>query len=184
MPTFVQTVLGTGPLVAGFALATLTIGWPIAAAQSGRVYLRIGFRRTALIGSVVVVIGGFWLLLLLGAGPPSGRSPPCCFVVGLGMGLVASPTLIAAQASVGWAERGVVTANNMFVRSIGSAVGVALFGAIANITLAGLAEPTAAAVATASHHVFVTGMVLSIVLLFTVWLTPKQPVPARDATTD
>ena len=57
VPTFVQTVLGTGPLVAGFALATLTIGWPISAALSGRFYLRLGFRRTALIGSVLVVIG-------------------------------------------------------------------------------------------------------------------------------
>ena len=45
VPTFVQTVLGTGPLVAGFALATLTIGWPISAALSGRFYLRLGFRR-------------------------------------------------------------------------------------------------------------------------------------------
>jgi len=36
VPTFVQTVLGTGPLVAGFALATLTIGWPISATLSGR----------------------------------------------------------------------------------------------------------------------------------------------------
>ena len=42
VPTFVQTVLGTGPLVAGFALATLTIGWPISAALSGRFYLRLG----------------------------------------------------------------------------------------------------------------------------------------------
>ena len=44
VPTFVQGVLGTGPLVAGFALATLTIGWPITASQSSRFYLRIGFR--------------------------------------------------------------------------------------------------------------------------------------------
>ena len=64
----------------------------------------------------------------------------CCFVVGLGMGLVASPTLIAAQSSVGWTERGVVTANNLFSRSIGSAVGVAVFGAIANATLGGSAH--------------------------------------------
>ena len=55
-----------------------------------------------------------------------------CFVVGLGMGLVATPTLIAAQSSVAWNERGVVTGTNMFSRSIGSSVGVALFGAIAN----------------------------------------------------
>ena len=51
VPTFVQGVLGTGPLVAGFALATLTVGWPITASQSGRVYLRIGFRATGLIGA-------------------------------------------------------------------------------------------------------------------------------------
>jgi CrcB protein len=37
VPTYVQDVLGTGPLVAGFALATLTMGWPISASQSGRV---------------------------------------------------------------------------------------------------------------------------------------------------
>ena len=35
VPTYVQDVLGTGPLVAGFALATLTLGWPISA-QPGR----------------------------------------------------------------------------------------------------------------------------------------------------
>ena len=55
VPTYVQGVLGTGALVAGFALAAMTVGWPIAAALSGRLYLRIGFRDTALIGSVIVV---------------------------------------------------------------------------------------------------------------------------------
>src|SRR3954465_1993292 len=64
VPTFVQAVLGTGPLVAGFALAALTLGWPISASQSGRVYLRIGMRFTALIGAVVVVLGSVLLLLL------------------------------------------------------------------------------------------------------------------------
>src|SRR6478609_2861928 len=141
VPTFVQTVLGTGPLVAGFALATLTIGWPISATLSGRFYLRLGFRRTALIGSVLVVIGGF-CCALLGAGSTVWAVAACCFLVGLGMGLVASPTLIAAQSSVGWDERGVVTANNLFFRSIGSAVGVAVFGAIANATLGGATEST------------------------------------------
>ena len=51
VPTYVQGVLGTGALVAGFALAAMTLGWPLAAALAGRVYLRIGFRDTALIGA-------------------------------------------------------------------------------------------------------------------------------------
>ena len=51
VPLYVQGVLGHNALVGGFAVAALTIGWPIAAATAGRVYLRIGFRSTALIGS-------------------------------------------------------------------------------------------------------------------------------------
>ena len=44
VPALVQGVLGSGALVAGFALAALTVGWPLAAGFSGRLYLRIGFR--------------------------------------------------------------------------------------------------------------------------------------------
>jgi MFS family permease len=54
IPTFVQDVLGTGPLVAGFALATLTMGWPISASQAGRLYLRFGVRACALVGGASV----------------------------------------------------------------------------------------------------------------------------------
>ena len=161
VPTYAQTSLGAGPLVAGLALATLTIGWPIAASTAGRVFLRIGFRNTALIGAVVVVARHHQSTLLLTGSSSIWQVALCSFVVGLGMGFVASPMLIAAQSSVSWSERGVVTATNLFGRSVGSAVGVALFGAIANITLAGLAEPTAGPVATATHHVFITATVLS-----------------------
>jgi hypothetical protein len=44
--------------------------------------------------------------------------------------------MIAVQSSVGWERRGVATATNMFSRSLGSAIGVSVFGAIANATLA------------------------------------------------
>ena len=54
------------------------------------------------------------------------------FVMGLGFGFVASPAIVAAQSSVGWERRGVATGATLFARSIGSAVGVAAFGAIAN----------------------------------------------------
>lgn len=135
VPTYVQGVLGTGPLVAGFALATLTVGWPIAAALSGRVYLRLGFRDTSLIG-VAVVVAGTVATLWLGEGSSVWSVAAACFLIGVGMGLTASPTLVAIQSVVGWQQRGVVTATNLFARSIGSAVGVAVFGAVANATLA------------------------------------------------
>ena len=183
VPTFVQTVLGTGPLVAGFALATLTIGWPISAALSGRLYLRFGFRTTALMGSVLVVAGAAMCVLLTGSSSV-WQVAVSCFVVGLGMGLVASPTLIAAQSSVGWYERGVVTANNLFFRSIGSAIGVAVFGAIANVTLgsATASTVTPVALAEAAHDVFVSALVLALVMVAAAFLLPGGLPPSTRET--
>ena len=55
VPTYVQDVLGTGPLVAGLAVGALTLGWPLSASQAGRIYTRIGFRYCALIGASIAI---------------------------------------------------------------------------------------------------------------------------------
>ena len=135
VPTYLEGALGVSPLVSGLALAALTLGWPISASVSGRFYLRIGFQRTVLIG-MAVAIAGAAALAVFASSPHLAVVTVSCFVVGLGMGLVATPSLIAAQSSARWNERGVVTGTNMFARSIGSAVGVAIFGAIANAVFA------------------------------------------------
>ncbi|MDT4983754.1 MAG: hypothetical protein QOF95_1244 [Pseudonocardiales bacterium] len=188
IPTFVQDVLGTGPLVAGFALSTLMLGWPMSASQSGKLYLRIGFRRTALGGSVFAV-AGCALLLLLNGSSPVPQVALTCFVIGLGMGLVGAPTLIAAQSSVGWSERGVVTGNNLFCRSLGSALGVAVFGAIANATLrsgnASSGPRSSAALTTATHHVFVAVLVVSLAMAVAVACMPREvEQPEQDLLID
>jgi hypothetical protein len=68
-----------------------------------------------------------------------------CFVIGLGMGFASAPVVVAIQSVVGWEQRGVVTSASMFARTLGSALGVAVFGAVANATLsARLAQAPAA----------------------------------------
>lgn len=186
VPTFAQQVLGTSALIAGFALAALTIGWPIAAAQSGRLYLRIGFRATGMIGTGLVV-AGTGLMLLIGAQSPVWLVALFCFVIGGGMGLVATPTLIAAQSSVGWSERGVVTGTNLFARSIGSAIGVAVLGAIVNAKLGAHAgDPSPAELTAAVHLVFIALAVVAVGALIAVSFMPKgvpeAPAPADSQT--
>jgi hypothetical protein len=86
-----------------------------------------------------------------------------CFVVGVGLGLLSSPTLVAVQSVVGWERRGVVTGTNMFCRSMGSAVGAAVFGAIANATLADrLSHPPAALAGRLPRSVDATSAVLGV----------------------
>ncbi|MFB2556193.1 MFS transporter [Herbiconiux liangxiaofengii] len=135
VPTYLEGSIGVSPLLSGLALATLTLGWPVSASQAGRLYTRIGFRSTMLIGIGISVVGTVALALLAATPSVAGVAIPC-FVIGLGFGLAATPGVIVAQSSVAWNERGVVTGSNLFARSIGSAVGVAVFGAIANGILA------------------------------------------------
>ncbi len=160
VPTFAQEVLGAGPLVAGLACIR------------DRVYLRFGFRVCALAGTTLVFLGSA-LLLLLGRDSSVLEVAGFCLIIGLGMGLTASPTLIAAQSSVGWAERGVVTANNIFLRSLGSALGVAIFGAVANAVL-GSGEPTAAGLTTAVHRIFIGIVMVAGVMLVLAALLPGR----------
>ena len=84
-----------------------------------------------LIGSAIGLAGAALLLTIDQDSSILHLAAPC-FVMGLGFGLVASPSIIAAQSSVTWEHRGVATGTTMFARSVGSAVGVAVFGAIAN----------------------------------------------------
>ncbi len=192
VPTFVQDVLGTGPLVAGLAVGALTLGWPVSGSQAGRVYTRIGFRSCAMIGIVIALIGCV-LLTQLDATSSVWQVAADCFVLGLGLGFTATPTIIAAQSSVEWNERGVVTGANQFFRSAGSAVGVAVFGAIANATIGHNSHPAhpgaavRAAIALGTHHVFIGVLVTAVILTVAVLLMPKgvrRPGAAQAAATD
>jgi EmrB/QacA subfamily drug resistance transporter len=183
VPTYLEGSIDTPPLVAGLALAMLTIGWPISASLSGRLYLRIGFRSTVLIGTTLVVTGTV-VLAALALAPAIAIVSLSCFLVGLGLGLVATPSLIAAQASVEWNERGVVTGANLFARSIGSAVGVAIFGAVANAIFAASpgGEKAPAAVEAASASVFLAVAITAVAVVGAALAMPRRRHASRPAT--
>ncbi|MFE6921726.1 MFS transporter [Nocardia sp. NPDC057663] len=176
VPTFAQGVLGTTATIAGLTVGALTIGWPITASQAGTLYLRFGFRTTALIGSAIALVGCA-ALLPIGAHANPWQIAGTCFLIGAGMGLVANPTLIAAQTSAAWSERGVVTSATMFARSIGSAVGVAVFGAIVNAQVGTVDRPDPGELAHAIHLVFVTLLVMAVALSAAALTMPGTRTP-------
>lgn len=134
LPTYGQEVLGLGAIAAGAVLASMSIGWPLASAQSGHLFLRIGFRDTAAIGAVVCLLSvlGFGL-----APQPAGAwiAVASTFVLGFGLGLLSVCTVVGPQSTVAWDQRGVVTGAIMFSRYLGQSVGAAVFGAVFNTTI-------------------------------------------------
>jgi len=134
LPTFGQSVLGLGAIAAGFVLASLSLGWPLASALSGRVYARIGFRDAGLAGAALMTIAAFAFLAL--------PDPPNVWLLlldqvalGAGFGLLSTPLLVGVQSTVGWNRRGTVTGANIFSRYLGQTLGAAIFGAIFNAAL-------------------------------------------------
>lgn len=139
LPTFAQSVLGATPVVAGFVLAAMSIGWPISATLAARFYMRIGFRDTALIG-VGFLLGGSALFATMRADSGVLHIAAGSLVIGLGLGLVSNSTMIGVQSIVDWERRGVATGSMMFTRTIGTALGAAVFGGVANASLSAWLE--------------------------------------------
>jgi len=177
IPTYLEGSIGTPPLLAGLALAALTLGWPLAATISGRIYLRIGFRSTVLIGIGVILVAAAALVALAPVPSVAGIAV-VCFVLGFGLGLATVPGLVAAQASVGWNERGVVTGTNLFARSAGSAIGAAIFGAVANGIIAATpgGENNPGTIIAAAEAVFLAVLIAAVLTAIAAFAMPKTPV--------
>ena len=183
VPTFVYVTTGVSPILAGLAAAGLSLGWPLSSALSGRVYLRVGFRVTAMIGATIALLGSIGLVLVTRA-PSMLLTAVACFVIGFGLGLVANPPLIAAQASVDLKKRGVVSATNVLARSVGSAVAVALYGAVANYVIGAGDADAAASVQAAAFAVFLSVSVTTVVLIAVTSIIPKVAIANDDVPHD
>lgn len=131
LPAFVQGVMERSATIAGFTLTTMSIGWPVASTVAGRLVLKIGFRKTSLFGGVSILLGSILFSLLSPEKGPVFAATGSIFI-GIGMGLTSTAFIVSIQNAVDWQSRGIATASNMFMRTIGSAVGAALLGGILN----------------------------------------------------
>ncbi|GEC06834.1 MFS transporter [Streptomyces spinoverrucosus] len=136
LPTYAQSVLGLGPVAAGFVLSVWTLSWPVSAALSQHVYRRIGFRDTAVlgIGTATLILLAFPLLPYPGE---AWQPALLMLLLGAALGLFQLPLIVGVQSTVGWSQRGTATASILFCRQTGQTVGASVFGAVANGVLAG-----------------------------------------------
>lgn len=134
LPTYAQTVLGLGAVAAGFVLASMSLTWPLVSALCSRLYMRIGFRDTALLGAAVL-IAATGLFLTLRYQCPVWQPIALTMLMGVGFGLLSTSIVVGLQSTVPRERRGVATGSVMFARYLGQSLGAAVFGAVANATL-------------------------------------------------
>jgi EmrB/QacA subfamily drug resistance transporter len=196
LPSYVQGVMGRSPAVAGFALAAMSLGWPLASTLGGRLMVHTSYRLVAVLGGLALVIGSAVLLLLTPErGPLLGWLG--AFWVGVGMGGCTTAYLVSIQTSVEWQRRGVATSSNLFMRIVGQALGAASLGAVLNLGLHARLPDTAdavgrlmergsrqaldpaqlatlqAAVAGALHNVYAITVLMALLALALAWRYPR-----------
>lgn len=133
-PPYVQGVMGHTPLVAGFALTTMSLGWPLASSICGRLLIPIGPANTARIGGAAAAVGGLLYLFLRPEHGPmwvAGAS----FAIGVAMGFTNTSSIVSIQSTVSWERRASATAANLLMRLLGNSVGAALLGGVLNLSI-------------------------------------------------
>lgn len=204
IPVYGQSVMGLGAIAAGLVLASMSLGWPLASSLSGLLYLKIGFRNTALIGTLIIMVSSL-SFVLLPYDAPIGWLVAVQICLGGGFGFLSTPTLVGIQSVVHWEQRGVVTGSNMFARYLGQSIGAALLGGVFNSSIrsqfsnapeklsgqlpevndiigvmqgegtpATLEEFLRHSFYFASHHVFIVIAITGVLTFLILWILPRR----------
>ena len=126
-PLFIQGALGKTPVQVGGAMLSLSLGWSIGSLLIGHSLQRLDPKNAAIIGSLLMLSGCAATLSFT-----ADTTITMCFVVfqivGIGMGFVALPTLIAVQNSLRQEDLGVATSVHQLSRTLGGTVGIGVCG--------------------------------------------------------
>lgn len=127
---YFQAVLGWSGLRSTLALMPMALLMMLASGLAPRVAARIGGRLTMASG---VLLGGAGLALMATFVSVDGGYPtvlPGMLAMGLGMGLTMTPSTEAITTALPRARQGVASALNDVTREFGTALGIALLGAV------------------------------------------------------
>lgn len=128
LPMYLQLVKGLTPTEAGLMMITFTVGILTGSITAGRTISASGtFRIFPIMGTAILTTAALAMGLSLGV--DTGLWVPGVIAVffGMGLGFCMQPLTLAMQVSVPPKDMGVGTSSAAFFRSMGGAVGTAVF---------------------------------------------------------
>jgi MFS family permease len=130
LPLFMQGVLGVTATKSGNLLTPMMLGIVIGTFVCGQATLRLrSYKPPLLAGSVLITLGTLLFVRLNASSRPSDVLLGM-ITAGFGMGLMLPAYTVAVQNAAPHRHMGIATASSTFFRSIGSTVGVAIFGSL------------------------------------------------------
>jgi EmrB/QacA subfamily drug resistance transporter len=127
---YFQAVLGWSGLLATLALMPMAVLMMVSSGLAPRLAARIGARLTMAAGMFLGGVGLTLMASLVSVGGGYLSVLPGMIAMGLGMGLSMTPSTEAITSSLPRQRQGVASALNDVTRELGTALGVALLGAV------------------------------------------------------
>jgi len=130
LPQYLQIVKGESPTASGLLTLPLMVGLLGTSIGSGQLITRTGRYKVYPVVGLLVAAAGLVLMSRLDVDTSLVMAGVYMFVTGAGLGLVMQVLVLAAQNAVRREDLGVATSGATFFRSLGGAMGVAIFGAL------------------------------------------------------
>lgn len=130
LPLFMQGVLGVSATQSGNLLTPLMMGMVVSSTLSGQLNTKLkSYKTSAVTGSVLVALGMIQFARMDGS-TMRWQVVLAMVIAGVGMGFLNPVYTVAVQNVAPRHQMGAATASTMFFRSIGSTLGVAIFGSV------------------------------------------------------
>ncbi|MEW9050460.1 MAG: MDR family MFS transporter [Neobacillus sp.] len=164
IPLYLQEGRSMSIYQSGLILLSISLGWMFGSTPAGKWIIRFGYRRLFIVGSLITFISGTALYVFVNQLSYTGLFA-ILTVQGFSFGLLFAVGTIASQEFAEPTIKGVSTSLQMFLRNIGTSIGVTVMGLIIN---------QAATINLGIKNVFLYALVLSFVTVFISFVFPSK----------
>ena len=134
-----QVVRQYDAIETGIIFSAATVGILVSSLAAGALVRRFSQRSLIITGFVITGVG-LVLLLLVGAVPGAWPFAPGLLAIGLGLGLMLTPSVNVVQSSFPEEQQGEISGLSRSVSNLGSSFGTAIVGTLLAVNLAGQAN--------------------------------------------
>jgi MFS family permease len=127
---FLQIVRGHNAIETGVIFTATTVGILASSLGAARFARRRAQRTLILAGFVTTIVGILVLIALVKAGPPIFAFAPGLLLIGLGVGVMLTPSVNVVQSAFPEEKQGEISGLSRSVSNLGSSLGTALAGTI------------------------------------------------------
>ncbi|MFL6560980.1 MAG: MDR family MFS transporter, partial [Bacillus sp. (in: firmicutes)] len=164
IPLFLQEGSHMSIYKSGLILLSIAVGWMFGSTPAGKWIIRFGYKILFIIGSFITSVSGLALYLFI-----SDLSYFGLFLIltiqGISFGLIFAVGTLASQEFAESHIKGMSTSLQMFLKNIGTSIGVTVMGLIIN---------HGASIAIGMKNVFLYALCLSLITILLSFLIPAK----------